>query len=312
MNCRGQTTIAMVLIFGTFLAFIVLYGWQRNQQLQGFVNTQDSRLVANDVLSAAARKMQQIYSSEASCDPDIFEARVAALPTAPGGGYNGLSYVIADTSTGLTADQRVNRCAAASGCRQIPVDQNGRAYLVTVGLVSSLSRPAPLTANERCSRDATIKLKTTIRQQAFSRQYTLINTCSYTSCTGGNFSGVTGNQSAAPAGANTTACGLLGARPYGDIVGTDGAPDGVVNEHELRWARRYLETGAYDIGTTTFLAATLTTTNGSCAAGTGGCLGKNCIPYFDLNKDGANNEADLAILEYYLRGYIPELPVRDF
>lgn len=305
----GQASIGITLIVGIVLALILYYGYSRNAVMQGMVTAQDAKLIANDTLAAAARKMQQLYAIDSGCDPDVFEARVNSLPAAPGGGYNGFSYVVADIRSGLTADQRVNRCATATGCRQIPVDQNNRALIVTVGLISSLDRPGGMPAGERCSRDTTIKLKVAIRGQAFSRRYTLINTCSFTSCAGGSFAGATGNQAT---GINTTACGVLTARPYGDIVGTAGAPDGVVDEHELRWARKYLESGGFDAGGTTYIGATVAAGNGSCSAGTGGCVARSCVTYFDLNRDGTNNESDLAILEYYLRGYIPELPIRDF
>lgn len=313
-NQRGQSTLGLVMVIGSILALIISYAWQRNATLQAYVNASDAALVANDILTTAGKKLQQLYQNEAGCDPDVLEVRVNTLPP-PGATYNSYEYVVADPGVGasppLTNDQRRQRCSSATGCRQIPVDQGGKAYLVTVGRFAKF--PNPLGVTRVCTRDVTVRLKTAIRGHAFSRAVTLVNVCSYTSCNGPSFTGISGDVSATPQ--STTACGQLAARKYGDMIGqpsSAASEDNVVNEHELRWARRYLETGGFDAGQTTYLAGTITAGNGSCAAGAGGCIGRACVPFFDLNRDGTNNDQDMAILEYYLRGFIPRMPTREF
>jgi hypothetical protein len=108
---------------------------------------------------------------------------------------------------------------------------------------------------------------------------------------------------------------VLPVRYYGSITaGTSSSLSTEINSDDLRWARRYIETGAGSIGETTYMvtnAAISAGTNGSCAPGSssGQCNTRNCVPAFDLNRDKTNNESDIAIMEFYLRGYLATLPV---
>jgi len=302
---NGQAALLIVLVLGVILAGLIFFGWSKEAEMSRALSRVDAAQIANEALTAAAKKVQQIYVNDGGCDPDRLETalkNMAALPSSYGGS---VVYAIASPDASSTAD-RENRCTGGTGCRQLAVEQNGRAYIVNVGRVAA---DAAVGSGD-CPRDATVRLRTTIRQSIFSRRVTLINLCSYTSCAGPSFSDASSNISANST--TSTACNFVPSRQYGDIVGTTS----VINEDDLRWARRYLDSGGADVGYTNYMevSSTITSGNGSCtaAASSSQCIQKNCIPAFDLDLSRGNNEADLAIMEYYLRGYLTSLPVRNF
>ncbi len=311
-NASGQAMLLTVMLLGVILAGLLYWGWSRDAEFSKDVGRVDAMQTANEVLTAASKRVQHMYMNDSSCDPVVLETNLQNLPTLPAtySGTGTITYAIADPSEVNSASRRFNLCSyspgTASGCRQFAVEQDSRAYVVTVGLLA-YQDPVVTTT---CAQDAVVKLKTTIRGFTFSRKVTLINLCSYKSCVGPSFSTATSDVSL-----NTTkssVCGVLPAHQYGDIVGTTN----IIDENDLRWARRYLESGGADIGFTNYIATsgTISTGNGSCApaSSAGQCHDKNCIPGFDLDLNGTNDEADLAIMEYYLRGYLTELPVKRF
>lgn len=306
----GQGGLMFVLITGVILAVIVMFGWSKQQVVASVADRVENAMIAQEVTSAAAQRVQKMYAEEAGCDPDVLDRRLSNLPELGASPPAGLFYAIAATrkAPALPVSERYGLCSGGTGCRQIPADVEGRRYIATIGKVSALAAPvAPVGPN--CPRDATVKIRTTIENAVYFRRITLINTCSFKSCSGGptyaSFDAVTSDVTANTL--NTTACASIAARRFGALTQ---AAHTQVDVNDLRFARRYLSTGAGDSGDTTFLLGAVNTA--PCAAGTGGCLNKSCIPGLDLNRDGANNEADLAILEYYLRGFIPQLPVRSF
>ncbi len=315
-NQFGQGTILYVLIIGLVLAMLVYFGIGKlayfHKETARLSNTQ----IAQSVLSSTALKVQQIYANESSCDPKVLDSRLSRLPnvTAADATARGVALAIANPAGG-SSNERNNLCSGGSeGCRQFLMDLESLGYLVTVGQVGASDDGGVTT---ECPRDATVRLSVTIAGTVYYRRVTLINTCTYTSCGsfGESFDGVTAN--AGDDNLHATPCDIIPERPFGSIVQADAETKVTVDD--LRWARRYLSTGGGDVGDTTYMntgGTDLTAgTNGSCTKDTLTpvlCRSRNCIPAFDLNLDRANSEADLSILEYYLRGYIPVLPVRDF
>lgn len=320
---RGQAVIVVILIIGVLLAGLVFYGWAREELANSNNARVEAAQIANEALISASKKVQQMYMNDAACDPDRLNIVLKKMPNLPatyGGSvrYAG-AYPSRNPVTGAaitnTSAEKANLCTTATGCRQIAVEQDNRAYVITVGKVSALNKTAGWVD---CPRDVTVRLRVSISGYSFYRRVTLLNLCSYNSCSGPDYSSASSSIAA-----NTTATSLCGAVPipsrkYGDIVGTGS----VINIDDLRWARRYLDSGGGDVGITSYMevgGATIPAgTNGSCAPGVaaalsnGQCLGRNCIPPFDLDRSGGNNEGDLVILEYYLRGFLSSLPVRNF
>jgi hypothetical protein len=260
--------------------------------------------------------------NESGCDPNVLDSRLSRLKDIQNADVTarGVSLAIA-SPTATTANERYNRCvgigASRVGCRQFMLDLDTRAYLVTAGGVATDAPPS----TAECPRDANIRLSVTISGTVYQRRVTLVNLCTTTSC--GQFSGSLQLSASFNTDANvssqplTQACAPLGSMYWGNpVVNPVADPSNIyVNVEDLRFARRYLSTGGGDVGDTTYINASVTVGNGACAAGLGApvmCITRACIPALDLNLDRTNNEADLAILEYYLRGFIPYLPVRDF
>ena len=297
------------MITGVFLATLVYFGFQRLNYFNKEVSRLEGAQLAQTVLSSAALRLQQIYANESGCDPQALDLRLNQLPNITSV-EDAASFAVAvpKGADGIATVETQNRCTTATGCRQLLVSVEGRAYLVTAAGVGAIASTEA--AGTDCPRDATVRVAVTIDRTVYYRRVTLLNICTLLSCGGGaSFEGVVADVSAAAG--DTAACVTLPARKYGSIV-THIAAAVQVNVDDLRWARRYISTGAGAIGDTTYMTTIATSGNSACAAGTGRCVERACVPAFDLNLDRTNNEADLAIMEYYLRGFIPKLPVRDF
>lgn len=308
-----------VLLMGILMAFTILFAARRQENVATLVSRLDASQTAYEVLSAATKRVQTIYANESSCDPKVLNSRLSRLeklpadPNSAGLGSN-LFYAVAQTKeqgAQLSSTERFNLCTpvGSTGCRQLAVSLENLVYVVTVGQVVGTD----LTQSKDCPQDANVRVSVAINGSVFSQWSTLINVCTLSSCVGDSFTGVT---VAVPGGsASTSSCAYLPSRYYGSFTEGSGALSTVINTDDLRWARRYLETGGADVGETTYLVEVgrpaNEVKNGSCteASSASQCKGKNCIPAFDLNRDKTNNEADLAILELYLRGYLLSLPV---
>ncbi|MGZ3711174.1 MAG: hypothetical protein ACXVBE_05430 [Bdellovibrionota bacterium] len=318
-NNRGQGVLMTVLMLGVVMSIIIMFGAKRQTDVSILINRLDASQTAYEVLSAASKRVQTIYANEASCDPGKLNQRISRLERLPAavaslGFGSSVSYAVAQTitdplATQLSALERSNRCtpnSGTTGCRQVAINLENLVYVVTVGNVVATSvSPFPTTD---CPQDVLVRLSVAINSNVFTQWVSLINVCTLTSCAGDSFSGVT---VAIPGGSATTAACApwLASRNYGNI--TSAAAANAINSDDLRWGRRYLETGGADIGETTYMdvLAVVDNTNKTCtAASTTQCFGRNCVPAFDLNRDKTNNEADLAILELYLRGYLLSLP----
>lgn len=323
---RGQVTIMMVLMIGILLAGLVVFGWQRFSYMVVETQRTNDASTANLVFSGAAKKIQQIYYSDAGCDPDEFNTRLNALPVLPTTFSSGVDYIVADPS-GSTADRRSNRCRGGTGCRQFGIEQAGRAYIVTIGPTTGIADDDGDTTTI-CPRDVTVRMHTAIRGTNFFRRVTLINICTLDSCGAAGPNGETTGEfynsdpavvaAAQPwydnSGLSETsaACGNFPAGAWGDVVGTNLR----VTADDLRWLRRYIRTGGGSVGDTSFanfdpVLPSNSTVNGSCSSGDNRCTARNCVPRMDLNRDGTNNDQDIAIMEYFLRGYHNRLPIID-
>ncbi len=336
---RGQGLILAIMVLGVIMAGLVMFGYDRSHKVNELIDKLDTSQAAFEALNAAAKRVQNIYSSESGCDPTTFNTRISSLGTLPAtakdmgthsetGVKEISSYAIAQPSL-ADAAARVNRCTAGSGCRQIAVPIDSTYYIVTVG---AISRDDPLAARETtdCPRDASVRLSVAVNGNVYFQRFTLTNLCTLASCNcvsgscaeaDKGFSNINITSSAT---GRTLACtGLankVAVRAYGSFVNSSNT---VISSNDLRWARTYLETGGGASGDTTFLyTATPVTSysqdgfnvsNGACTPtlSASQCRNQPCFPAFDLNRDGANNEADIAIMEHYLRGYLTSLPVNE-
>lgn len=325
MNHKGQITLMFVMILGVLLAMLVVFGWQRYGTLTKETSYVEDGIKANSVFTQAAKVVQQMYFGEASCDPDVLDQRLSLMENLPSTTLStGVTYVIASTTPaagGLTLDERMNRCSAGdnAGCRQIGIELDGRGYIVTIGTVSGLAdssdggTPDPTSV---CPRDATFRMSLAIRGRLFVRRATLINLCTLKSCEGAEFFDSTYGAANQPykdvsAFDSVSACGQLPALNYGDVVGTDTR----LTVDDLRWLRRYVNTGGGSIGSSSFINFTTTVPageNGVCPASDSKCTTKPCVPSVDLDLNETNNDADIAIMEYHLRGYGSDLPAIKF
>lgn len=325
MNQRGQAILLTVGMLGTILALVVVFGNKRQSDLADLTAKIANGQGAIEALNSAARKVQRIYASESGCDPDVLDARLKRLVDLPSdpndldiNANNTLIYVTAQTKVGLSTAEKQNRCSSGGnnyGCRQIAVPITNKVYVVTVGSVAAETSTAA--AGVDCPRDAVIHLSTAVGDNLYHRRVSLTNICTIGSC-GANpvsFDDVLNNTP--PTGSiRTTAC----TGPHWAFIRYYGTITNSANEYidvkDLRWARRYLETGGGATGDTSFAYGNATpsgTLNYTCtpAQSNGQCLLTSCVPVFDLNLDKTNNEADLAILENMLRGYLLYLPVSE-
>jgi hypothetical protein len=328
-NHRGQGVLMTVLLLGMVMAFVIMFGAKRQTDVAVLVSRLDASQTAYEVLAAATKRVQSIYANEAGCDPTSLNlrlSRLVALPVAASiSTLNfgaSVAYAVAqnnETGAQLSAIERANLCTGlnspAVGCRQLAINLENLVYVVTVGNVVAGDNGGVITD---CPRDAVFRVSVAINGSVFSQWASLINVCTLTSCG----TGVDSYDKVAPATAGiavtvgaptTTACATLPSRSYGSLTS---AATTTINVDDLRWARRYLETGGGSVGETSYMvgasaaALLVPPTNGACTpAQTVQCFGRACVPAFDLNRDKTNNEADLAILELYLRGFLMSLPV---
>ncbi len=322
----GQAMILAIMCIGVIMATIVIYGSKRVEDMSKVVNKLDNSQAAYEALAAAAKRVQYIYANESGCDPETLDARLSALtelpasPAALGGlSFNSgdLAYAIAQPS--LASPQKENRCTGGSGCRQFAIPIDTFLYIVTAG---SVSRDSDIRTGD-CPRDASVRLSVAVNKNVYFQRVTLTNICSIAACdtdppTGAGGRGFSGISLTLSGAVNTAACtganSNIPIRKYGggftEAVATN------LTTNDLRWARRFLETGGEGVGETNYLYTTdglIAAGNGSCseALSASQCQNKNCFPAFDLNRDRTNNDADLAILENFLRGYINSLPVNE-
>ncbi len=328
------------MAIGVVMAGVVIFGHDRVARVSEQIDKFDASQAAFESLNAAAKRVQYIYSSESGCDPRTLNQRLSAMSALPvnaadmgstvvSAGSSLASYAVAQPTL-TNAATRVNRCETATGCRQIAVPIDATYYIVTVGAVSrDPVKAATGRTTTDCPRDASVKLSVAVDGVAYTQRFTLTNLCTLASC-----NCITGDCTTAEAGFSnmsltvttnmvTTTCTGVAAnilsRRYGSIVS---AGNNVITTNDLRWGRTYLETGGGGTGDTTFINATgiatytsgaFTISNGACSPtlSAGQCTSQPCFPAFDLNRDGNNNEADIAILEHYLRGYLTSLPVNE-
>jgi hypothetical protein len=318
--------ILAILCLGTIMAGVVMFGSKRQGDVVKVTKKRETAQAAYEALAQAVKRVQTMYASESACDPETLTKRLNNLPPLPADpadlgisyGGNDLSYAVAQPSR--ASPEKENRCTAATGCRQIAVPIDTTVYIVTVNGMTA-------TADARsgdCPRDVTtIEVSVSENRNIFFQRASLTNICSYSACDGAANGGtgtgrgfdtqglltLTGSMSSK---ACTTSYTAVRASKYGG--GITEATTNQLGLDDLRWARRYLETGGDAIGETNFFYGLTPAAgeNGSCPeASSNGQCSKNCFPNFDLNRDGKNNEADLAIMENFLRGYLTTLPVNE-
>jgi hypothetical protein len=325
----------VVLCLGVIMAGIVFFGHDRQGQTAKAAGRVEQGQSAYEALALAAKRVQSMYANEAGCNPESLDTRLSNLPNLPASPTSStylsnnnvaLTYIIANPAA--SSPDKENRCTGASGigCRQMAIPIDTAVFIVTAGLVGrdgSNSRGSGFD----CPRDATVFLSTVANSTVYVQRVSLTNICTLQSCAGSGFD-TTGNITLSnTTNATTSACtgsyvGIT-ARHYG--AGFTEAGTTTLSLDDLRWARRYLETGGENGGETAYLyytgslptdSSTGRISNGACpVSGTdtsgGQCIDKACFPFFDLNRDGKNNEEDLAILENFMRGYLTTLPVND-
>lgn len=316
MKQRGQAILLVILILGVIMSAVVMFGSKRQADTGVLIERLDVSQTAQEALSNAARKIQVIYANESGCDPDVLDSRlstIANLPTNPTTAYGaGMSYAVAQPGIAAAAG-KANLCATATGCRQFGIPIENRVYVVTAGAVVTGTGQA---SGLDCPRDATIRLSLAAGGNVYFQRFSLTNICTFDSCnaTHDSFSGFVAYS--VPAEGATFADGCTGANAnvpgkwHGSIINPIVASSGTTVQ-DIRWARRYLETGGGSTGETSYMyfSSAITSGNGSCteANSDGQCRLRNCIPAFDLNRDRTNNEIDLAILEGFMRGLLPVL-----
>lgn len=339
MGNRGQGVLMTVLLLGVLMATVIIFGAKRQADVAALTGRLDAGQTAAEVLSAATKRVQNIYANEASCDPTSLNSRISNLskigtnPNALGFGTSGLAFAVAQAGFTGAGGERFNICspvATGAGCRQIAVNLENYIYVVTVGNVVAMNPTNNDVPGGDCPQDVSVHLSVAIGGSVYNQWSTLINVCTFRSCnhkvTGANTdagdpasntpSSFDGVIATVPGGALTTsACVTSGAvtipsHYYG--VMTDSA-NAKIYADDVRWARKYLETGGASVGDVSNLFAAAGNIPGACVAGTssGQCVGKDCVPAFDLNMDRTNSETDLGILELYMRGYMLSLPVTN-
>jgi len=317
-NQSGQAILIAVALLGSILALVVVWGSKRQGDVSDLVGDMEVNQSAVEALSSAARRVQRMYSLESGCDPDVLDTRLSRLQALPA---SAASFDMSSTVTYATAqpgaaalEDRQNRCTTATGCRQIGIPLEKKVYVVTVGAIATEDKGASV---GDCPRDATVRLSVAANGNLYHRRVTLVNICTLASCPASNANSFDGIALTVTAGAwaSTTACTgayWTAARRYGSITS---ATTTAVSVNDLRWARRYMETGAGDTGDTTYADGNTSqpaaNQNYSCspAQSASQCTLRYCVPPFDLNRDKTNNDADLAIFEFMLRGYLLSLPV---
>ena len=330
---RGQAIIIVVLVLGVILAAIIFFGGSRVKDTADVSSHMLAQQQALEALAAAAKRVQVIYANEAACDPVSLNARLSNLPNLPatasslGLNYGGQSvdYVIA--YPGQSGSTRYNICSTSgTGCRQMAIPVDRKVFVVTVGAVSSDS----VAVTGDCPRDVSVNLSTTVsagttgassgdRRAVYTQRVTLTNLCTLKACGGGWGFDTPGTITLSGA-KSTTACSA----PYAHVRATKyggGITSSATNQmaiDDIRWARRFLETGGEGVGDASFFYGLIVTgnENGACLVSPsdysgGQCVSKPCFPNFDLNRDGKNNDEDLGILENFMRGYITTLPVNE-
>ncbi|HEY8280684.1 MAG TPA: hypothetical protein VIH99_13730 [Bdellovibrionota bacterium] len=317
---NGQAMMIAILCLGTIMAGVVMFGSRRQENMSKEIGRNDTTQAAYEALASVARRVQFMYSNESACDPETLDNRLSEiqdLPTNVTGLFSGMEYAVAQPNVASTT-ARKNLCSSGSnkGCRQIAVPLDGKVYVVTVGAVSRDDKPGGRVAD--CPRDASVRLSTTVNKNVYVQNITLTNLCTLKSCTGTGFDSnslstgwtLTGTmQTASCTGSNSTVV----ARNYGGGF-TSSSSTTSMKMDDLRWARRYLETGGGDSGEVTYALGGDVSGNATVRACTvansvSQCKFRDCYPALDLNRDGMNNDTDLAILENFMRGYLSALPV---
>jgi hypothetical protein len=324
--------VLAVLCLGVIMAGVVFFASGQQSQTAKASGKVEQGQAAYEALALAAKRIQSMYANEAGCAPESLDVRLSNLPslssTPTNLTYNNVvpSYIPANPSASVAAD-KANRCTSASnkGCRQLAIPVDNFVYVVTASAVAADGAFASsgLAAGQDCPRDANVTLTVAANGNVYIQRVTLTNICTLKSCSGTGAAGfdspasiVHSNVTHATTLACTGAYAGISARHYG--AGFTSNASTTLTMDDLRWARKYLETGGDDVGETSFLYSTAVgwTGNGACPAvvtdlSNGQCHDKPCFPFFDLNRDGRNNEEDLAILENFMRGYLTTLPVND-
>lgn len=327
IDSRGQAILILILVLGMIISFVVIFGAKRQEDLSVLLDKLENGQVAQEIMAGAAKRVQVIYSAESGCDPDVLDQRLSrlssvdSLATSYGAGF---SFAVAQPTVTADLNARANRCTSPSGCRQLAVPLENRVYIATIGRVATEEKETTATCADgtprpqQCPRDATVRISTAIEGTVYFQRFSLINICTYTSCgcvestNTDNFTGFLAEATGSFVTQTLPCTGLnsnVPARFHGSIVSSTPSD---INADDIRWGRRFLETGGSTVGETTYMYVTSpilsTDGNGTCAPlnSAGQCI-KNCIPAFDLNRDRVNNEVDLAILESFMRGLIPSL-----
>ena len=323
----GQSQIMAAMIAAVVLLATGYFSLQASRQAAER-QTENLRLgEMRFVLDEAAKKITTLYHQSANCDAVTLNEIISLIKT----------------------DGSVAASGSAREKRQINYTINDSSYTVSIGkvlYVNAAGTESTLTLNgvgddlsTWRSRDAFVELWTSGYQTRMSQQVALINTCTYPASTtqrratpstaqNATYSEYANQQPAQDTGLLSdffsynfmtpenfppvdppNASGVCApdgsARSYGDVnfpnynppTSTDTNPDGRVEIRDVLALREYLRAGNYSFDSTQspFVGHDL---DGATSPACG-----------DLNKDTLVTEADLNILEKYLRGYLYNIPV---
>jgi hypothetical protein len=315
--------VIAVLCLGVVIATVIVFGFSRSRDSSIRVSNLEKSQAAAEALAGAAKRVQSMYANEAGCDPMSLNKRLSAMSNLPSnpssigltfGGRN-LVYEYYDLSLKAICN------TGTTGCRQMAIPVGNRLWIVTVGAIAADSDSVTSARTGDCPRDVTVTLTTAATgRRSWIQRVTLTNICTLAACDssvgGRGFDSqgtLTLSGSMSTSACTGTYAGVRSTK-YGGGFTESGTTK--LSLDDLRWARRYLETGGEGIGETNFLylsSGSVGTGNGSCppASSASQCKDKNCFPALDLNRDYKNNESDLGILEHFMRGYLTTLPVNE-
>lgn len=323
----GQAQLLTAVVFSGVMLSGGLFAmqWAQRNRIQDFYASR--RVEMRSALEQGIKRLQQIYTTEAGCDPISFDAKVNLL----------------------RPDGSIAPAGSAPGLRQFQVTVNGHLYDI------AFSHPARLTwtgetgsdptltlsagvlvQNRGTSQDLVIEAWTTynsrqgssaspgILHQRTVQRAVLINTCTNTcsigltaECPVAGDRGMAyhrimaasfpGNTVYPTAAAWNRRCydPFGGVRYLGDVntspltgVTPLVAADGMVSVEDLRILKNYIRSG--DSGGAGPNAGQVTHVS---------VAGSGFLPCSDLNGDSMVNETDLHIMEKVMRGYLYWLPV---
>lgn len=285
-NQSGQAMMIMVATMTLFATGIAMFGLEytrvaRKESVE-FKRTTD----VISTLNATARYLQQIYYSEANCDPYVFNIRLNSM--------SNRAYQSPFRQQHLVDSGAGTQSFGVSIGRMNPMPPSIQTYAPPVGNGAGAIVP-PYQADGYGPQDVTVTFWVTPYGQLgehgvtkYEQTVTLLNTCSPTANTTVNAGPGFGNITNATTFSNsvqTQVAGSFAATGYcagNRPRGTLDVSTGTLNSDDRILMMNYVRSGV---------------TTG----GTSGTVDTTCA---DLNRDGLFNEIDLNIMDKTLKGYM--------